>query len=103
YYDNMELTKSYHVLRFGSGSTRQWLELLATMTDSSSERKGAVGPGLKDLLDSLETVEGLVTFDEQLEGVVSEINKDSFKLIMEALAKWVTGRWTPEPSAGVRS
>ncbi|KAF4727279.1 hypothetical protein FOZ62_001664 [Perkinsus olseni] len=59
YYDNMELTKSYHVLRFG--------RLCWTV--------------------SLETVEGLVTFDEQLEGVVSEIDKESFKLIMEALAK----------------
>ncbi|KAF4660849.1 hypothetical protein FOZ61_007950 [Perkinsus olseni] len=87
YYDNMELTKSYHVLRFGRGSTRQWLELFTAMTNSSSEAKGDVGPGLKDLLDSLETVEGLVTFDEQLEGIVSEINKDSFKLVMEALAK----------------
>ncbi|EER11167.1 hypothetical protein Pmar_PMAR015089 [Perkinsus marinus ATCC 50983] len=42
----------------------------------------------KHAFNSLKTVEGLVTFDEQLEEVVGfGLDKNSFKAIMEALAK----------------
>lgn len=91
-FDRIAVSKS--AMLCGSGNSVCVCKALGVMTDSPFKVEDLLGDvmgtigGYSTLADSLKTAEGLVTFDEQLEEVVgSGLDKNSFKAIMEALAK----------------
>ncbi|KAF4670854.1 hypothetical protein FOL47_001799 [Perkinsus chesapeaki] len=70
-----------------SAMTKEVLLLSVSIASGQCPTMSVVKPAVQGLLDTLDTVEGLVTFDEVLEGVVTELEKEAFRGIMEALAK----------------